>query len=137
MLKIVVDTNILISAIVFGGTPDEIMTLARFGAVELYLSDFILEETTRVLKLKFQWSSKEITTYMKLLHRFATIVTPTKEITRIKNDKTDNHILACTHHVRADFLITGDTKHILPIKRYGQTIILSPTEFLHIWQQIH
>jgi len=54
--RIVADTNIYISALVFTGLPDEVLTLARRRQLELFICEPILEEILRVLVRKFDWS---------------------------------------------------------------------------------
>ncbi len=54
----VADTNVYISALNFGGTPEEVLALARAGAIQLFVSPPILKEVERVLLRKFQWSAK-------------------------------------------------------------------------------
>jgi len=134
MLKVVVDTNVLISALIFGGNPDEVLKLARFGEVELYLSEFILQETTRVLRTKFHWSKEETGEAIDFLRTFSTIVTPQEILTVIRGDESDNRILECAQEAMADFLVTGDTRHLQPLKQYGNIKIVSPSAFLRFWQ---
>ncbi len=58
--RVVCDTSILISALIFpGGSPDEVVNLTRTGEVNLYISPFILNEFERVLKEKFNYSEGE------------------------------------------------------------------------------
>lgn len=60
MIKVVLDTNVYISAIAIGGKPEEIIDLAREGLVEVYISKPILREIERILETKFKWSKDEI-----------------------------------------------------------------------------
>lgn len=46
--------------------------------------------------------------------------------------KADNQILACALEARADYLVTGDLKHIYPLQNVGRVKIVSPAEFLAI-----
>ena len=54
MLKVVLDTNVYLSAAVFGGKPEDILALARKKQIQLFISEAIIEEITEVLKRKFQ-----------------------------------------------------------------------------------
>jgi putative PIN family toxin of toxin-antitoxin system len=59
-VKVVADTNILVSAIIFGGNPQAVLDLAQEGQIELFVSDAILMETTRILRDKFHRSAEEL-----------------------------------------------------------------------------
>lgn len=49
-----------------------------------------------------------------------------------KNDPSDNRILECAITAEADYIVTGDKNHLLPLKRYKNIRILSPSEFLRL-----
>jgi predicted nucleic acid-binding protein len=57
VLRVTCDTNIFISGLNYQGKPFEILSLARSGAIDLAISDRIMEEVKRVLDLKFHWPS--------------------------------------------------------------------------------
>ncbi len=129
-MKVVLDTNVLVSALHFGGRPREVLDLARQGHFELVLSPFILQETERVLREKFRWEEKILDLTLSKLREVATVVDPRQRITLIKEKAADNRILECAVAAGADFLISGDTKHILPLKEYQGIKIVRPAEFL-------
>jgi uncharacterized protein len=56
-VKVVADTNVYVSAIIFGGKPQVILELAQEGQIELFISDDILSETARILREKFNRSA--------------------------------------------------------------------------------
>lgn len=56
MLRVTADSNFYISALHFGGPPDDFLNLARAGCIQLTISDAIVDEVTRILRLKFRWS---------------------------------------------------------------------------------
>ena len=60
-MRVVLDTNILISGLNFSGNERFVLELARRGRFELYLSPFILQETAGVLTRKFGWSEERST----------------------------------------------------------------------------
>ncbi len=60
MIRIVADTNIYVSAIVFGRTCEEILALARSGIVEINISPAIQRELRRVLRTGFQWTEPQV-----------------------------------------------------------------------------
>lgn len=132
-MKIVCDTNVLVSALVFpGGPPDEILQLARSGLLTLHLSPDIVTETKRVLMGKFQYTEEQAG---HLIERFTAIghmVYPTERVQIIQRVEADNRILECALTAQADFLVTGDRRDILPLRKIGGTPIVSPREFLDI-----
>ena len=61
MRLVVADTNVLVSAIQFGGKPKQLLVLAADGHIDLAFSNAILEETLRVLRDKFHHTPEELT----------------------------------------------------------------------------
>lgn len=131
MYKVVVDTNIIVSAVIFDGKPEKILTLVNQGRIEIFLSPFILKETQKVLRDKFEWGLPKIKELMLALQMVATTVQPKHKISIIKLKKSDNRILEAAYAVRADFLITGDAKHLLPLKQWRGIKIISAQELLN------
>lgn len=129
-LRIVIDTSVLISALHFGGKPEEVLFAANAGFIQLYLSPFILTETRNVLTRKLHWPSDEIIEAENVLKEIATIIVPKEELSVIKNSDADNAILACAIAVKAHFLVTGDKKHLLSLKKFQNIEIVSPEVFL-------
>ena len=125
MLRVVVDTNTIISALVFGGNPGKILALANHGYLEIFLSPFILNETKRVLGRKFRWHAQKIEAAIRLLEEISTMVHPTNRVTAIREKESDNRILEAAQEARADFLVTGDTKHLQPHGEWQGTKIVS------------
>lgn len=131
MPRVVLDSNVLISALHFGGQPEELLLLANQGIIEIFLSPFILEETARVLKEKLGWQEKKVRGIFRIIKEVATIIEPKIELNVIPEDAADNHILACAVQARADFLVTGDKHHLLPLRQYQGVKILTPRDCLY------
>lgn len=131
MGKIVLDTNVFVSAILIGGVCEEIFHRARAGEYEIYVSPPILEELTNVLSRKFHWSGPQIATVLEDLKTFTKLINTKKRIKVIKMDDPDNRILECAVTAKASYIVTGDTHHLLPLKSYRKIRILSPFQFLH------
>ena len=127
------DTNVLIWATHFPGSPpDEVIKLAREGFAELAISPEILSEFERVLKKKFGASKEDIKETTESIKDIAIIVKPIEKIDVIKRDPTDNKILECALKAEADYIISGDTKHLQPLKEFQGIPILSPAQFLAV-----
>lgn len=131
-IKIVVDTNVFISAFVFGGKPLEIIQLFLKDKVELYISPFIINELARILEEKFSWEEDRIKKILEILELKAIKVYPKTKVSLIKEKKDDNRILECALEGKVDYIISGDRKHILPLKEFKGIKIVSVGEFLEI-----
>ncbi len=132
MVKVVIDTNILVSATVFGGVPDKILDLAREGEFELLISPSIIEEFARILKEKFDFTPEKVVEALLEIRTISTLINPKHKLNVIEEDEPDNRILECAMEGEADYLVTGDTKHLQPLKEYQGIKILSPINFLRL-----
>jgi putative PIN family toxin of toxin-antitoxin system len=131
VLRVTADSNIYISALNFGGTPDKVLDLAREGQIELAISDAILNEVVRVLSDKFGWSQEAAMMAREQISCFARQVIPDRVISIVADDPTDNRILECAAAGESGFVVTGD-KHLLRLERFESTRILTPSEFLTV-----
>ncbi|MGZ3569357.1 MAG: putative toxin-antitoxin system toxin component, PIN family [Thermodesulfobacteriota bacterium] len=129
-VRVVADTNILISALLFGGHPGQVFLAGLRGEIQLLPSLFLLKELEKVLKEKFKLSIHLVRQVIEEVRAVAEIVEVSSHIEAISYPDEDNRILECAIDGRADFIVTGDTKHILPLKEYGGIKILSASEFL-------
>jgi uncharacterized protein len=128
--RIVLDTNVIISALLFGGEPRSILGKVIEGELKLGLSRDILEETANVLSRKrFVLERDFISIISRELEDLAEMVFPGKKIDQVKQDPSDNRILECAEAFRADYLISGD-KHLLQIKEYHGIKIVRPADFV-------
>lgn len=98
----------------------------------MVLSEFILDESEDVLRRKFGWSDRRLRLELYVLRYEAIMVDPPMHISVIENDPSDNRILECAVRAGADYLVTGDRKHLLPIGEYEGVRIVRAPEFLSI-----
>lgn len=130
MFKVVLDTNILISAVVFGGKPREILKQAIEGKIRLAVSEPIIKEIREVLgRDKFGYPASMIHFIIGELESIAEFVEPQKKIEIIKKDVEDNRILECAVVFGADVIISGDN-HLLELKIYNGIKIIRASDFL-------
>lgn len=132
MIKVVLDTNIIVSAIVFGGKPRDIIYLIQEGKIQAYISSFILYELKEVLTKKFDFNDEKLKEVKDLVNDSFINISPKISIKIIRNYPLDNKILEAAIETKADYLVTGDRKHILPLKKIKKTKIVSPEEFLFL-----
>lgn len=111
-MQVVLDTNVLVSAIVFGGPPEAIVRLAAQTSVRLILSPAIFEEFRRVLREKFRFTDQAVYTAETLLRRVGIVVEPRESIELIADDPDDNRILEAAVAGKAEVIISGD-RHLL------------------------
>ena len=131
MKRVVADTNVLVSAIQFGGKPKQLLDLAVDGHIDLAISEAILEEALRVLRDKFHRTAEELRESDKQLRVGGRIVTPTESINVIDADPSDDRILECGVGADAEVIVSGD-KHLLalgsfrgiPIQRVGEFLAM-------------
>ncbi|MGA1875404.1 MAG: putative toxin-antitoxin system toxin component, PIN family [bacterium] len=133
MVKVVIDTNIYISAVLFGGNSEKIRKLAREGKIELLVSENILTEIAGVLKRKFNWFDWQISELIKDIRAITTLVTPALSLSVIKEDEPDNRFLECAVEGKARYIISGDKHHLQPLKEYRGIKILSAAQFLEVF----
>ena len=129
-MRVVLDTNVLISALLFDGIPERIFLAGLRGEIQLLTSLTLLEELGRVLKDKFKIDVHTVANTIELVRSVAEIVEVKSRIRVILHPNGDNRVLECAGDGKADVLVTGDTKHILPLSKYKGTRILSPAELV-------
>jgi putative PIN family toxin of toxin-antitoxin system len=129
-VRIVADTNILVSALLFGGTSEQVFLAGLRGEIQLLTSLPLLKEYEKVLKEKFNLNIHLVREIIEEVREVAEIVEVSSHIKAISYPDEDNRVLECAVDGKADFIVTGDTRHILPLKEYGGIKILSPSEFL-------
>ena len=135
MIWVVLDSNVYISALLFGGNPRAVIELAQEGLFELSVSDPIKAEVERILAEKFSWSSQRLKdlalNLWSLTHRVSTQQTVTDCA-----DPDDNRILECALDAHAAVIVTGDV-HLLKMHPYKEILILTPKQFLEakLWHR--
>ncbi len=119
----------LVSAFIAGGPPRRVLEAARDGEIELVLPEIALEELARVLLTKLGAGRDELTAYVELLAGIAGTA-PSPRGPAVTGEPADDAILACAVAQRADVLVTGDRRHLLPLSRYEGVRIMAPQALL-------
>jgi putative PIN family toxin of toxin-antitoxin system len=132
-LKVVIDTNILCSALmVAGGMPDRLYLAWRDRLFTLVTSDDQLEEfrrVTRYPRVKERIDSVAAGTLYNELHHLAVVLRNLPELD-VSPDPGDNFLLAMAQAGEADFLVSGDKKDVLSLKTFGTTRIVTARQML-------
>ena len=129
---VVIDTNVYISGLTFTGKPSEVLELMIKGKIEVYISPFILGEVETILKKTFGWDEEQVKKALNQIKRKVTQIQPKVKVSVVKQKDADNRILECAIEAKAQYLVSGDKKHLLPLKQYRGINIISPAKFLEI-----
>ncbi len=132
MIRLVLDTNTLISAVGWRHSKQRrILEACLFKKYLLIESADLLDEFVKVVsRPKFSFVSKEERNELVTrLISHCEIVEPKKKLNIIEEDPADNKVLECAFEGKADYIITGD-RHLLNLKGYGKISILKASEFL-------
>lgn len=128
--KVVLDTNILISALGWNGNPKEIFNLVLDGEFELFIAEKQLEELKEVMNYpKFSFTEDQKSRFLTLLLSIAKVVSISGKIKVIKEDPDDDIILESAIENSVDFIISGD-EHLLKLQKYLNVKIVTASEFL-------
>ena len=129
MKRVVADTNVLVSALQFGGKPRRLLDVAIDGQVDLAVSEAVIAETLRVLRDKFERASEWVAEADRQLRVITRLVQPTESIQAIEADPTDDRILECAVAAEAEVIVSGDT-HLLSLGSFRGIPIQRVAEFL-------
>jgi len=131
--RVTADSNIYISALLFGGPPDDILKLAEQGEIHLSISGAILDEVSRVLRDKFRLSPEELQMALTRIEGMTENVNSTQTVDVVKEDPTDNRILECAQAGKSEYLVTRD-KHLPQLGTFVGTKIILAADFLEIFR---
>jgi putative PIN family toxin of toxin-antitoxin system len=128
----VLDSNVIISGLGFGGKPREILEALRKGEIEVVISPFIVAEVRKSLGEDVHLDDTTAESSIDRLSRRCIVLDPSPEATIVAANPADNRVLDCAVQGDAEFLVTGDKRHLLPLKEYQGVKIVSPAEFLDV-----
>jgi len=129
-LRVVLDTNILISAFIFpGGPPEAVYRLALEDRVELVTSRPLLVELGRVLTEKFGWDSSRADEVVAQVARLGQVVRPTETVSEIAADPSDDRVLEAAAEGGAEVIVSGD-RHLLRLGTWRAVRIEPAAKFL-------
>ncbi len=129
-MKVILDTNVLISGIFFNGPPYQILRAWRDGKIEFVISPEILEEYERVgEELSSKNPSVNIQSVLNLLTVNSLIVPDQPLPEQVSDDPDDEKFLACAISSNTKTIISGD-KHLLKVSGFKEIKVLKPRQFL-------
>jgi len=134
--RLVVDTNVVVSALLWKGKPGQLLGKAESGEVRLYTSRTLLDELLDTLERpkltkRVGLTGLDVTEMIASYRRVATVKRPKSLDQAFSRDPDDDHVIACALAARADFLVTGDDD-LLSLETVEALRIVSPAELLNI-----
>ena len=127
---IVIDTNVIISALLFGGNPQRVLEMVLTQTVRMAVSRKMLDEVAGVLQgRKFRYPHEVALSIVQELESISDLVVPLRRVEAISADPYDNMVLECAVTADADYIVTGDA-HLLELKEFEATRIVTPAQFL-------
>ena len=132
VIRIVVDTNVVVSGLLFGGIPGKIIEAIKLNDTQLLITSDIFNEYLKVLSYpKFELTEDDINylLYQVLLPHSEIVTDVTQEEVIIHQDPSDDKFLLCASEGQADYLISGDA-HLTSLGKYQETVILTPSAFI-------
>lgn len=135
-MRLVLDTNVVASGLLWNGAPAQLIDAARADEVELFSSRTLLAELTRILRrAKFD---KAITasglSLDELVLGYAelvTLVAPIEIPPTVLRDPDDDHVLACAVTASAELVVSGD-RDLLDLKSFREVQIVSAAQAVRI-----
>ena len=129
-MRVVVDTNVLVSGVFFGGMPSRILEAWRDKRIDVVVSPDILEEYRRVGEhLETQFTDVSLAPFLALLVMNAEIIEPPDLPEQVSRDSDDDKFIACALAGGCRVIISGD-KDLLSISGYRGVKVVAPREFL-------
>jgi putative PIN family toxin of toxin-antitoxin system len=130
-LRIVLDTNVFISGIFFGGPPGDILQAWREGKIQIILSPEIFREYEDVgNELAFRYPGVDISSFLNLMKINAIWIKSAQGEIPICDDPADVKFILCALEGHVDFIISGD-KHLLRLNGYKDLSVLRPSAFVN------
>lgn len=130
--RVVLDTNVYLSALVFGGKPEELVRLSygRRPHLRLLISEDILSEIVRNLVDTFGWPDAWTVRTAAFLNTIGEEVKPNERLSVVGHEP-DNRVLECAVAGRAAYVVSGD-KHLLVLERYTGIRVVTVSEMLGV-----
>lgn len=134
MIRVVIDTNLYVSALINENSRRRLNLVLNNRQFQIVTDDALLTELSLVIfRPKFHRfaSISQIKNFLELLHE-RSLYFETTSVVQHSPDPKDDFLLALCQDSGSDYLITGNKRDLLDLKRFGKTEILSLTEFIEM-----
>ncbi len=130
-MKVVFDTNVVASASFWRGAPFDCLAAWAQGRCEAVVSPALLAEYHEILEeLRLDYPDRAPVEWVTALTEATTLVFPTDRASGATADPDDEMILECALAAEADYIVSGDKKHLLALRQFRGIPIISPADFL-------
>ena len=130
-MKVVFDTNVVASASFWRGAPyDCLAAWAQGRCVAVVSSPLLAEYHETVAELRLDYPGRTGVAWVEALTETAELVFPVERAAGATTDPDDEMILECALAAEADFIVSGDKKHLLALQQFQGIPIISPAEFM-------
>lgn len=132
-LRLVLDTNIVVAGLLWNGPPQRLLQAAVDGEVELFTSAVLLDELAHAFGYskfdkRIEQFGTSIAALVTLYTALVSLVAPASVPRVVANDADDDHVIAAAVAARAELIVTGDRKHLLPIGTHQGIAIVTARE---------
>ena len=132
-MRIVLDTNVLISGIFFSGPPFRILKAWKESRIQVVLSHEILSEYQRVAEaLSVKYPEIEIAPIIDLIIIYGEFIDANATTACICDDPDDNKFIECALAGHCKIIVSGD-KHLLKVSGYQGITVLKPRDFVDLY----
>ena len=130
-MKVVFDTNVVASASFWRGPPFDCLAAWAQGRCEVLVSPALLAGYYETIEeLRLDYPRRKPIEWVDALTESAELVFTTERATGATPDPGDEMVLECALAAEADYIVTGDKKHLLPLQEFHGIRIVSPSDFL-------
>lgn len=129
-MRVILDTNVFVSGVFFGGPPGRVLEAWQAGVIKLVASTEVFEEYTRVAEiLSLDHPGVDLGPILAVVAIHSEIVEAPPLPEPVAADPADDKFLACAMAARAPIIVSGD-KHLLRVSGWCGVTVLTPRQFV-------
>lgn len=129
--RIVLDTNVWLSGLLFGGQPERVLRLFADNSVVVVISEELLSELRRIVAHKFSLYAPQLDLLEASIRESAELVKLGSHTINVSRDPDDNKVIETAIIGECSYIVSGD-KDLLVLEKYQELKIMTPAEFMQI-----